>query len=307
MSEFIQFIPAEDMEAQFVMAALSEVADWGLMATGILDAQKSTMGEGIVVAVLDTGYGGHVDLDENLFHPAIDCSGSATAEDHQGHGTHVAGIICAAKNDMGIIGVAPKAKFLPIKVLDDGGHGGYQAIADGIDQAVALGADIINMSLGAPQPPPDFVHDAIKRANAAGKIIVAAAGNDASAVNYPACFDEVIAVAAMDKDGSMARFSSRGAQVKAGAPGVGIYSCYLNNQYAVLSGTSQASPFIAGVCALILAHTRANPSEVQIKNSVDMLKALSLVTDKTGAFIGATGGAFGFGVPKFGNIDWNNV
>lgn len=304
MSDQIKFIPDEEMEAQYVMSALSEVADWGLMATNILDAQKACQGEGIVVAILDTGFSNHIDLDDNLFKAPINCSTAADSVDRAGHGTHVAGIVCAAKNDIGVVGVAPKVKFLPIKVLDDSGRGNYQSIADGLDQAVANGADIINMSLGAPSEPPSFVYEAIKRAHAAGKIIVAAAGNDASAVNYPARYDEVIAVAAMDRNGHMARFSSRGTQVDAGAPGVEIYSTYIGGQYAVLSGTSQASPFIAGVCALLLAHSRAHPELPQISNVTDMLVALQGVTDKSGAFVGANDGSFGFGVPKFANIAW---
>lgn len=212
--------------------------------------------------------------------------------------THVGGIVAALENGIGVVGVAPEAKVLPIKVLDDSGHSGFAQIADGIRAAVAARADIINMSLGAPQAPPDDFYNAIKEAHAAGVIMVAAAGNDAGAVNWPARYDEVIAVSAIDNQGNLANFSSRGDQIDFGAPGVNIYSTYLNNQYAVLNGTSQASPFIAGVCALLLSWTRNHPELPQIKNSDDMLVALGKFTDPAGRL---TDGKFGLGIPHFAN------
>jgi subtilisin len=154
------------------------------------------------------------------------------------------------------------------------------------------------MSLGAPQAPPDDFYNAVKEAHAAGIIMVAAAGNDAGAVNWPARYDEVIAVSAIDNQGNLANFSSHGDQIDFGAPGVNIYSTYLNNQYAILNGTSQASPFIAGVCALLLSWTRSHPELPQIKNSDDMLIALGKFTDPAGRL---TDGKFGLGIPHFAN------
>lgn len=212
--------------------------------------------------------------------------------------THVGGIIAALENGVGVIGVAPDAKVLPIKVLDDSGHSGFPQISDGIRAAIAAKVDIINMSLGAPNTPPDDFYTAIKEAYDAGIIMVAAAGNDAGAVNWPARYDEVIAVSAIDNQGNLANFSSHGDQIDFGAPGVNIYSTYLNNQYAILNGTSQAAPFIAGVCALLLSWTRKNPHLPQIKNMNDMLVALGKFTDINGRL---TDGKFGLGIPKFAN------
>jgi subtilisin family serine protease len=212
--------------------------------------------------------------------------------------THVSGIISALENGVGVIGVAPDSKILPIKVLDDSGRSGFTQIAKGIRAAIDAKVDIINMSLGAPSTPPDDFHTVIKEAFNAGIIMVAAAGNDSGAVNWPARYDEVIAVSAIDNQGNLANFSSRGEQIDFGAPGVNIYSTYLKNQYSILNGTSQASPFIAGVCALLLAWTRKNSQLPQIKNSQDMLLALSKFTDKNGRL---TDGKFGMGIPKFAN------
>jgi subtilisin family serine protease len=142
----------------------------------------------------------------------------------------------------------------------------------------------------------------VNEAAAKGIIIVAAAGNDGKAVNYPAKYDNVIAVAALSKDGKMARFSSHGGEVDAVAPGADIYSTYKDNQYAVLSGTSQASPFVAGLCALLLAYARNTPGSQPINNVQDMLRCLDDLCDPSGR-LNSPGrdGDWGFGIPSFAN------
>ena len=301
MSDKIPFLPVEDLIPHFVMSELSESMDWGLTSAGVPEAHKHTRGAGVTVAVLDTGGPNHLDLNANLL-PALNCSGSGNASDCQGHSTHVSGIIAALANGVGIIGVAPETKILPIKVLDDSGHSGFEAIERGIRAATAARVDIINMSLGAPIEPPPSFHQAIQAAVAQGIIIVAAAGNDSGAVNFPARYPEIIAVAAIDKQGNLANFSSHGPQVAVSAPGVDIYSTYLNQGYAMLRGTSQASPFVAGICALVLAWQRANPSVPPIKGVQDMLMRLDDLCDPQGR-IGFHGkcGDIGFGIPSFAN------
>ena len=306
--DIIDFLPIEDLTPQFCVTSLSEIYDWGLMMTGIPQAQLYSQGEGVVVAVLDTGGPHHPDLDANLL-PALNATGMPSVDDHQGHGTHVAGIVAALHNGMGVIGVAPKARVLPIKVLNDNGQASFDEIERGVRMAIAAKADIISMSLGAPFAPPQALHNAIIDAANAGIIILAAAGNDAGAVNYPARYPEVIAVAAIDQNGNLASFSSRGDQIAVGAPGVAIYSTYLNQQYALLSGTSQACPLMAGVCALILAYSRANPTTMrQIYNYKDMLDCLDEVCDPVGR-VGTHGkiGNLGFGIPSFANIPWRKA
>jgi len=296
----IPFLPIEELTPEYVIGALSETMDWGLIAADIPEAHKHSKGAGVVVAVLDTGGPNHIDLNDNLL-PAISVVG--TVDDKVGHHTHVAGIIAALENGIGVIGVAPQAKILPIKVLDDSGHSGFDTIEKGIRLAIENKVDIINMSLGAPIEPPSSVHDAIKDAYDAGIIIIAAAGNDGGNVNWPARYDEVIAVAAMDQSGQIANFSSRGARIALGAPGVNIYSTFLNNQYALLNGTSQASPFVAGVCALILSWSRSDPNNPQIKNSQDMLKFLDELSDNNGGIATVDHiGKITYGIPNFANF-----
>jgi subtilisin family serine protease len=299
MSQNISFIPEEELQPTFVMAALSEQYDWGLVTAGVPDAHKYTKGSGVTIAVLDTGVPSHPDLDDNLI-GGLKCTTDPDAVDRQGHATHCAGIACAAENGIGIIGVAPQSKLFAVKVLDDSGRGTYEAIADGIKAAVRHGCDIISMSLGASQRPPLWFHDVVKEAFDAGKILIAAAGNDGGNVNFPAQYDEVIAVAAVDQNGNIAKFSSRGKAIDFAAAGVGVYSTYRNNGYAKLNGTSQACPFISGVAALILSYERANGRDV--KNCHEMLKKLASICDSAGRIGNTTpNGALGYGIPSFAN------
>jgi subtilisin family serine protease len=296
----IQFLPIEDMQFESVVSVLSEAEDWGQIFTGVPDAHQHTKGAGITVAVLDTGCPDHIDLNDNIL-PGFCTTGEADIMDHQGHSSHVSGIIAAIENGMGVIGVAPQAKVLPIKILGDNGLGNYDSIGKAIQKATEMKVDIINMSFGSPFEPPLFIHEAIKAAYDKGIIMVAAAGNDGHNVNYPAKYDEIIAVAAIDKNGNLANFSSRGPEVEVSAPGVAVYSTYLNNQYAVLNGTSQASPLIVGICALLLSWTRDNPGTFQITNTQDMMKALDILCDPSGRVAGKESD-MGYGIPQCANF-----
>lgn len=242
-----------------------------------------------------------------LYDLTIDNTANYVANGFVVSNTHVAGIIAATDNDQGVVGIAPECFLIPIKVLSNNGTGSYGFIEAGIRKAIEMGADIINMSLGAPVEPPKMVHDAIIDAANKGIIIVAAAGNDAKAVNWPARYDEVIAVAALDQQGNLAHFSSRDNKVKTVAPGVQIYSTVPTNQYGMMSGTSQASPFVAGICALLLSHARNTPGVPPINNHIDMLKALDVICDNSKFINTADSVNWGFGIPGFANIDWTKI
>lgn len=315
MSEYIKFIPDEEHAVSVCdLAALSQVQNWGIDVCLIGEAWRVTKGEGVKVAVLDTGIADHDDL-IGQWSEAYDFSNDKTYEDRKsGHGTHVAGIIGAVDNQIGCIGIAPHCKIVPMKVLDDAGGGSFLAIENAIRKCIELGdIDIINMSLGAPNPPPsDSLHNVIKEATSKGIIIVAAAGNNASKVNYPAAYDEVIAVAALNDKGEMAGFSSNDERVDTVAPGVDIYSTFLKNQYAKMSGTSQASPFVAGICALLKSLSKRDSSIPPINNYIDMLRAIDIICDKaeyisTGKISKDKEMNWGFGVPRFANIDWRTI
>ena len=218
------------------VSILAEVTDYNHRLMNIPHMWKTTRGAGVKIAVLDTGTPNH---------PDIKVSGSASMVpgyhiDTQGHGTHVCGITSAiAGNGMGVAGIAPEAELYTCAVLNGNGSGTASQIAKGIRWAVdEAKADIINMSLGmAASPLSPVIVTAAEYAARKGVIMIAAAGNDAGRVSQPACLDQVIAVAAVDENKNRAGFSNFGKQVEFASGGVQVYSTFLNNGYAKLSGT----------------------------------------------------------------------
>ncbi len=177
--------------------------------------------------------------------------------DGNGHGTHTAGIAAAVTNNArGIAGMAPEATIYAVRVLDESGSGTLQNVANGIIHAADNGADVINLSLGSPNDS-ITLKEAVDYAWNKGVVVVAAAGNDGSAQpTYPAYYSDAIAVAATDSDESKASFSNYGNWVDVAAPGVNIYSTYTDGGYASLSGTSMATPHVAGLAGLLDAQGR---------------------------------------------------
>jgi len=168
-------------------------------------------------------------------------------EDDNGHGTHVAGIIAAAANGTGVVGVAPQVSLYAVKVLDGRGEGYYSDIIKGIQWCMENGIQVINLSLGGYADVP-ALHDAVAQAARQGIVIAAAAGNDGpggSSVEYPAKYPEVIAVSAVDASRRITDYSSRGPEVELAAPGDDILSTFTSSAYGTLSGTSAAVPHVA--------------------------------------------------------------
>lgn len=258
-------------KAEPVAKALSETIDWGLEQSGIKNTWKQTKGDGVRVAVLDTG----IDRDHPDLESAIEAYANFTASpfdaDRNGHGTHCAGTVGARANGAGVIGVAPACRILGGKVLDDAGAGTERAIARGFDWARELQADIISGSFGSHHDSP-IIAAAVRRAVQAGIFVIMAAGNDGlpNSVNFPARLPETIAVAAVDRFGQVAPFSSRGMQVDIAAPGVDILSTWLRGTHALSSGTSMATPFVAGVVALLVAKHRLRGGLTPIKSTDDL-------------------------------------
>ena len=296
---------------------------WGLAAINAEKAWDISTGEGVVVAVLDTGIDyNHVDLRSQLYYNTGEIPGDGIDNDRNGyvddylgwdfagtawyssrqdndvidlngHGTHVAGIIAAeGGNAEGIVGVAPEAKILPVKVLDDSGCGSWTSVARGIKYAADMGAKVINLSLGGwgQASPLSYIAQMVRYAVGKGCVIVAAAGNSsADAKNFlPANMPDVIAVAATQnlKD-VRAHFSNYGSCIDVAAPGVNVLSLRAAGtgldrsysfepkrdaaaEYRWLHGTSMAAPFVSGLAALLLAaEPDLTPEEVRgrIRNS----------------------------------------
>jgi len=234
------------------MSTLSQRIDWGLRQLNVPKTWSITRGEGITVMVIDTGHPVHPDIGDNAIE-GKNCIPNEPIEDENGHQSHCTGIICAKDNETGMVGVAPGSKCISVKALSKSGSGSYRGLAEALDYAIEMKPDLISMSLGGSSPSA-AMQSRIQKLYDMNIPVICAAGNSGDGgVNYPAAFDETIAVAAYDKYGNVARFSSKGEKVEWAAPGVNIYSTYLNNGYASLSGTSMACPFIAGVVALMLA------------------------------------------------------
>jgi major intracellular serine protease len=226
--------------------------------------EKGEKGSGIVIAVCDTGIDkNHPDLKPNIIGGRNFTGGffhDDQFDDRNGHGTHVAGTIAA---NGAIKGVAPEAKILACKVLNDQGSGSYQSIISGIKYATNWkGANgekvrIINMSLGGSHNDKGL-QDAILEACSKGILVVVASGNEGDAnentyeLGYPALYNECITVAACDENRKMAYFTNNHLQVDVTAAGVDVLSTYPSSTYARLSGTSMATPHVAGILALLI-------------------------------------------------------
>ncbi|WP_200903093.1 S8 family serine peptidase [Desulfosporosinus acididurans] len=223
-------------------------------------------GKGVTIAIVDSGIAlNHPDLKDNIvpgYNAITQSDAPGDNQDDNGHGTHVAGIAAAERNDVGIVGVAYQAKIMPIKAVDFKGDGYDDAIAAGIVWAADHGAKIINLSLGSENGvSSEVIKQAVKHAYNKGCLLVASAGNidpsspQSAGVSYPGADPHVLAVAATDKYDSIASFSATGPQISLAAPGDGIVSDWWSMSeglgYANASGTSMASPFVAGEAALI--------------------------------------------------------
>ncbi|MGY4927568.1 type VII secretion-associated serine protease mycosin [Streptomyces sp. 900105755] len=258
---------------------------WGLSALHLDEAWRTTKGKGITVAVLDTGVeADHPDLAGNVL-AAKDMIGFGAGpgdRDWARHGTAMAGIIAGhghgVGNGDGVMGVAPEAKILPVRVILEDGDGARakarstrgNALAEGIRWAADHGADVINLSLGDdsdsahPEPSED---EAIQYALKKDVVVVASAGNGGDKgdhISYPAAYPGVIAATAVDKFGTRAGFSTRRWYATVSAPGVDIVIADPDHKYYEGWGTSAASAFVSGAVALIkAAHPGLTPAQIK--------------------------------------------
>ncbi|MFN3428618.1 MAG: S8 family serine peptidase [Candidatus Sericytochromatia bacterium] len=258
---------------------------WHLQRVKFPAAWAKSRGRGITVAVIDSGVDpNHPDLKANLL-PMIDevvamgekdiLNGTNYNErDGHGHGTHVCGLVGAlANNAIGVSGAAPEVKILPVKVTNANGDAGDAAITKGITDAVDKGAQVINLSIGGPEPSPILL-EALNYAFQKNVAVVIASGNDSRAVNYPAAYDGVLSVGAITEENKVARYSSHGERLVMVAPGGGgpggtegrmmfsttpTYDCNITlferktKDYGYMAGTSMAAPLVTAAAALLLA------------------------------------------------------
>lgn len=223
--------------------------------------EQSNYGEGIIIAVVDTGIDKtHPDLMDRII-DGKDFTNTGDYQDDNGHGTHVSGTILAAYNQIGVVGVAPKAKILALKALNGQGQGDINWINGALEYAVDWRgpnqekASVISLSLGG--PPDETEHKIIQRAIQEDILVVCAAGNsgdgrhETDELDYPGAYPEVVEVGAVDLSRNLADFSNTNEEIDLVAPGVDILSTYPGNKYARLSGTSMATPHVSGAAALL--------------------------------------------------------
>ncbi|WP_233578833.1 S8 family serine peptidase [Micromonospora sp. BL4] len=227
---------------------------WHLPFLKVADAQRISQGDGVVVAVPDSGVAPHQDLRKNLLAGTdVIAGGSGDGrEDRDGHGTAMAGLIAAdGTGSTGALGIAPKAKVLPIFCSPPGQDGDTDALAAAIEFGVSHGADVISVSIvgGASAR----LQQAVTNALLADVVVVAGAGNapGAHTVGYPARHPGVIAVGGVDRNGNHAAVSVTGPEIDVVAPAVDIYSTSINGKYRKGTGTSDATAIVAGAAALI--------------------------------------------------------
>jgi serine protease len=252
---------------------------WHMQRAGAERAWEYACGEGVTVAVVDTGiacetYGPFnkgSDLATTACVPGWNVvAKNEHANDDQGHGTHVAGTIAQTTNNgVGVAGLAHCAKLMPVKVLSKGGWGTMADVAEGIRWAADHGAQVINLSLGSSSRS-KVVENAVTHAYNKGVVVVAAAGNSGKSVGFPAAYHGAIAVSATDKNDAIAWFSSRGPEVAIGAPGVGVTQQTICENgknkceiWGVFNGTSMASPHVAGAAALLVGQGITDPDAVR--------------------------------------------
>ena len=290
--EIVQALSDEEIRIQS-NNALNQYLQYqnGFIPTGVnmtnapMYHMKGYTGKGITVAVLDTGYTYHEDLDENIIggrnFTNEDNGNPDIYNDYNGHSTHVAGTIASNGH---IKGIAPNAKLLILKVLDKNGNGNLESVVNAINYAISQEVDIITLSLGCTIDVPEL-RTVVRNAVAKDIVIVCAAGNGGdnnsatNEIDYPSGYTETISVGAVDNTRLNAWFTNSNNQIDCVAHGVNVISTGLNNDYMEMSGTSMSTPHVTGVVALLIEkfikEWNRHPTTMEtygqlIKNTIDL-------------------------------------
>ncbi|PTX58869.1 thermitase [Melghirimyces profundicolus] len=238
---------------------------WGLKKVDAPSAWDITRGDsGVKVAIVDTGVDHtHPDLSGKVIEGKDYVENDGDPMDENGHGTHVAGTVAAfTGNGTGIAGMAPEVSLYAVRVLNEEGTGSLDDVASGIVEAADAGAEVINLSLGATKGS-QTLQDAVEYAHSMGALVVAAAGNEGvSTPSYPAFYGETLSVAATDSEDRKADFTNYGKWVEVAAPGVDILSTVPGGGIQTMSGTSMATPHVAGLAGLLASRGR-NASQIR--------------------------------------------
>ena len=280
-----------------------EIIDYGVRMVGAPLEWNETEGEGVRIGIIDTGIdANHVEL-KGRIKDAVNFSGGGTdrIEDENGHGTHIAGIVSAERNGVGVVGVAPRAELYVAKAFGADGKTEYPAIEKSVRWLCDNNVDVINMSFSSSYTSSKY-RSLIWETHRRGVSVICAAGNEGelgeNTIGYPANYPETVAVSAVDINKNIADFSSRGRAAEICAAGKDVYSTYPGGRYATLSGTSMACPIITGAVAILQAKgylrygRRLSPDEIRL--------LLNIYTEKPGQK--GRDKSYGYGIFSFGRI-----
>ncbi|HEX7033540.1 MAG TPA: S8 family peptidase [Nitrososphaera sp.] len=267
-SPAIEFIEI-DGRFEIAQASTSEYSEsWALVDIGAEPVHSlDYTGRGVKIALLDTGIDyNHPELARNYRGGYDFINNDNDPMDDNGHGTHVAGILAAAKDGKGIVGIAPEAEIYAIKVSDKRGSGSFSDLAKGINWAIENDIDIVTMSITGDGGSRALAKAVQTAYDEYGMVMVAAVGNGEGDVLYPAAYEQVIGVGSVTKENKLSDFSRTGDQVELVAPGSRIKSTAMGGGYRLSSGTSMATPLVAGAVALLLGSDETAWSKTGIAN-----------------------------------------
>jgi len=276
---FNYYLQSKDKIANNDILNNEQLVPWGINKIISPFLRSKFTGKGVKIAILDSGVNfKHPDFSSNIKNGYNVITPKALPIDDCGHGTLVIGVIAAQDNKFGVVGIAPNAAIYPVKVLDQDGEGNIDDVIKGIDWCIDNNIQIINMSFAIKEDSPDL-HNAIVKALHAGIIIVASANNSfGGVVGYPASYEEVISVTAIDKKLSIAKSSPQG-KIDFSAPGVNIITTSNNCYYKECEGTSFATPYVSGIISLILENPKefglVKKNKYQYSEIYDALKKMS--------------------------------
>jgi len=281
-----EVLHAEPDSAAYITDAPNDTyfdSQWGMYKVAAPQAWDITQGSPTIrIAILDTGIDlEHPDLASKIV-GSVNFTTSPTADANgASHGTHVAGIAAASTNNgIGVAGLGYNCSLMNVKVLGDDGYGYYSWIAQGIIWAADHGAQVINLSLGG-SIASSTLENAVNYAWNKGAVVAAASGNEATTSPlYPAYYTNCIAVGATDRYDNLTSFSNYGSWVDVAAPGIGIYSTKPDGLYCLMSGTSMATPHVAGLAGLVFSV--ANDANGNGKLNDEVRARIESTCDETG-------------------------
>ena len=273
-------LPEYKVEDVGSLEQLSDHIGWGLRDLQIPSHWTKTKGENVTVMVIDSGLTNHPDIEDNEIKKlSKSFIKNSPKQDIQGHGTHVGGIIVAQNNAFGVVGVAPKAKIISVKALNKYGKTNSSILQECLEYALEVKPDIINLSLGTYQRQKSLEPLYKKIIYDANIPIVCAAGNSGKkGVMYPARYPYTISVGSYNEEKTLSDFSSFSKEkyIDFVAPGDKILSTYLKGKYAVMSGTSMAAPFLAGILALLISEYKENNKSYTVEELRNVLASASI-------------------------------